>query len=242
MPTFQYGTTSIDYHVSYSPVKKDVTIAVAWHTGVSVVAPENVPPERINAVLRLKAPWILRRLAEFEEIKPQLTHHEFISGEKFPYLGRQYRLKVKTIDNASNGTLTFQSGRFIATVPKSSSPSWREEHLRQAFRVWYIEHGTAKVQQRMSLFAPRLGLEPSKVVVKDQQARWGSCTKNGTINVNWRVLMAPMRIADYVIVHELGHMIHANHSSDFWAFISSVMPDYDERKEWLRVNGATLTI
>ncbi|KPV43178.1 M48 family metallopeptidase [Alicyclobacillus ferrooxydans] len=242
MPTFQYGTTSIDYHLSHSPSKKDVTIAVEWHTGVSVVAPENITHERIDTVLRGKAPWILRRLAEFEEIKPQLTHREFISGEKFPYLGRQYRLKVLTVDDASETKLTFQNGRFTATVPKSSLPSWREEHLRQAFRVWYIEHGTAKVQQRMKLFAPRLGLEPSKVVVKDQQARWGSCTKNGTININWRILMAPMRIVDYVVVHELGHMIHADHSSDFWTVVSSVMPDYDERKEWLRVHGPTLQL
>lgn len=242
MPTFQYGTTSIDYQLQHNPTKKDVTIAVDWVTGVSVVVPENIDEERIETVLRRKAPWILRRLAEFEAIKQQTTHHEFISGEKFPYLGRQYRLKVIAVENASAETLTFQNGRFTATVPKSSLPSWREEHLRQAFRVWYIEHGSAKVQQRMKLFAPRLGLEPSNVVVKDQQARWGSCTNNGTININWRILMAPMRIVDYVVVHELGHMLHANHSSDFWAVVSSVMPDYDERKEWLRVNGATLQL
>ncbi|WP_258112167.1 M48 family metallopeptidase [Alicyclobacillus sp. SP_1] len=168
MPTFQYGTTSIDYLLRYSPTKKDVTIAVDWASGVSVVVPDDIEQERIHAVLRQKAPWILRRLAEFEEIKQQTTHHEFISGEKFPYLGRQYRLRVIAVDNASDETLTFQSGRFIATVPKSSSPSWREEHLRQAFRDWYIQHGSAKVQQRMKLFAPRLGLEPSKVVVKDR--------------------------------------------------------------------------
>lgn len=94
----------------------------------------------------------------------------------------------------------------------------------------------------MRLFAPRLGVMPTKVVVKDQQARWGSCTKNGTININWRILMAPMRIIDYVIIHELSHMIHADHSSDFWKVVSSVMPDYDERKEWLRVHGATLQL
>jgi predicted metal-dependent hydrolase len=242
MPTFQYGTTFIDYQLQPSPTKKDVTIAVDWASGVSVVVPVDIEQERIHAVLRQKAPWILRRLAEFEEIKPQSTRHEFISGEKFPYVGRQYRLKVRNVDNAPDVTLTFKSGRFIATVPKSSSPSWRSEHLREAFRQWYIAHGSAKVHQRMKLFAPRLGLEPSKVIVKDQQARWGSCTKNGTININWQILMAPMRIVDYVVVHELGHMIHADHSSDFWTVVSSVMPDYDERKEWLRVNGATLQL
>lgn len=242
MPTFQYGTTIIDYHLNHRPTKKDVTIAIDWTTGVSVVVPENIDQHRIETVLRRKAPWILRRLAEFQEIKPQTTHHEFIGGEKFPYLGRQYRLKVIALDNASDVSLTFPNGRFTATVPTSSTPSWREEHLRQVFRDWYIRHGATKVQQRMKLFATRLGLEPSKIVIKDQQTRWGSCTKNGTININWRILMAPMRIVDYVIVHELGHMIHADHSSEFWTVVASVMPDYDERKDWLRVNGPTLQL
>ncbi|MDP9729600.1 M48 family metallopeptidase [Alicyclobacillus sp. TC] len=242
MPTFTYGTTTIKYTMRHQSSKRDCTITVDWKTGVSVVVPDEFDQEHIDAVLRRKAPWILRRLIEFSEIKPLSTRHEFISGEKFPYLGRQYRLKVLARDDVSDVSLAFQNGRFVATVPKSSSPTWRGEHLRKAFRDWYITHGAVKVQQRIRLFAPRLGLEPSKVVIKDQQARWGSCTKNGTINVNWRVLMAPMRIVDYVVVHELGHMIHADHSAEFWTVVASVMPDYDERKEWLRVHGAMLDL
>jgi predicted metal-dependent hydrolase len=241
MPKLEYGNTSIEYLLIQKSSKKDVTIAVDWATGVSVIAPENIEENRLNLVLRRKAPWILRKLAGFREIYPQSTHHEFISGEKFPYLGRQYRLKVMAGDS-SDASLIFHNGRFIATAPQMSSSTWREEHLRQAFRDWYITHGTIKVQKRLKLFAPRLGVRPTKVVIKDQQARWGSCTKNGTINVNWRILMAPMRIVDYVIVHELGHMIHADHSSEFWAVVSSVMPDYDERKEWLRVHGLALQL
>jgi predicted metal-dependent hydrolase len=242
MPTFTYGTTSIDYLIHHNPDKRDCTIAVDWKTGVSVVVPVDIDQERIDAVLKRRAPWILRKLADFREIKPLCTRHEFISGEKFPYLGRQYRLKVIAEDTSADASLTFQNGRFIAVIPKSSSPTWREDHLRQAFSNWYLSQGLSKVKQRMKLFAPRLGLEPYKVVVKEQQSRWGSCTKKGAININWKILMAPMRIVDYVIVHELGHMIHADHSVEFWSVVSSVMPDYDERKEWLRIHGATLQL
>ena len=242
MPTFQYGTTSIEYCIGYSPAKKDVTIAIDWTTGVSISVPENIDEEHIHEVLKRKAPWILRRLAEFREIKPVSTNHEFISGEKFPYLGRQYRLKVIASDDVSDVSLSFQNGRFIATVPRSSSPVWRQEHLQLAFRDWYVAHGYNKIQKRIKLFAPRLGVNPNKLVIKDQQARWGSCTKNGTISINWQILMAPMRIVDYVIVHELGHMIHADHSSDFWTVVASIIPDYDQRKDWLRIHGATLKL
>ncbi|MFD2171025.1 M48 family metallopeptidase [Tumebacillus lipolyticus] len=242
MPTIKYGTTSIDYRIRYSPSKKEVTISIDWITGVSVVVPENIDQERIQSALQRKAPWILRKLVELREIKSLSTHHEFISGEKFPYLGRQYRLKVIAAEDISDVSLAFQNGRFIASVPRLSTPAWRQERLRVAFRDWYITHGYNKVQQRIKRFAPRLGVNPSKIVIKEQQARWGSCTKNGTININWRILMAPMRIVDYVIVHELGHMIHPDHSSDFWTVVASIMPDYDQRKDWLRVHGATLEL
>ena len=242
MPTFRFGTTDVDYSVRHQPDKPDITIAVDWTNGLSVVAPEGIEHQQIEATLKRKARWILRKLAEFEEIRPSTTKYEFISGEKFPYLGRQYRLTVLKREDVDDVTMMFQNGRFVATTPSACDAVWREERFRRAFRQWCISHGHPKVQQRIELFAPRLGLHPSKVVVKDQQSRWGSCTKNGTININWKVLMAPMRIVDYVVVHELGHMVHADHSSEFWTVVSSVMPDYDERKEWLRVHGPTLYI
>ena len=242
MPTFTYGTTNIKYTVQQRPSKRDCTITVDWQSGVSVTAPEGVDTDRIDAVLKRKAAWILRRLEEFREIKPLSTRREFVSGEKFPYLGRQYRLKVTAESGADDVVLAFNNSRFLATVPVASTPEWRAQRLQSAFQHWYVTHGHAKVAQRMRLYAPRLGLELTKIVVKDQRARWGSCTKGGAINVNWRVLMAPMRIVDYVIVHELSHMIHADHSSEFWTTVQSVMPDYDERKEWLRIHGATLEL
>jgi len=176
MPTFTYGTTSIEYTIRHQPSKRDCTIAIDWKNGVSVVAPNEIDQERIDAVLKRKAPWILRKLAQFREIKQLSTHHEFISGEKFPYLGRQYRLKVIAGD-VSDLSLTYQNGRFVAVVPTSSSPTWRQERLREAFLQWYILHGLIKVQQRIKQFAPRLGLEPSKVVIKDQQSRWAVALK-----------------------------------------------------------------
>ncbi|ADG06445.1 M48 family metallopeptidase [Kyrpidia tusciae] len=242
MPTFTYGNRSIDYRLEYKHHKRDCTISVDWRTGVTVIVPENVDPARIEAVIQRKAPWILRKLSELGEIKPLSTRLQFISGEKLPYLGRQYRLRVVAAEDIAGVSFTFQNGRFLAGVPKSSSADWREERLRQAFREWCIRHGAAKVRQRVQLFAPRLGLHPAKVVVKEQKSRWGSCTKNGTININWRILMAPMRIVDYVVVHELAHMIHRNHSPDFWSVVASVLPDYAERKEWLRVHGPALEV
>lgn len=241
MPSFQYGTTHIEYTLQVKEGKKDVSISVDQRDGVQVFIPPTVTPETTEEILRKKAPWILSKLNELAELCTETGKREFLSGEKLPYLGRNYRLKVFSSSDASDAKVRFQNGRFVAEVPPGVSETWKQHRLRESFKQWYIQHGTIKVQERIQLFAPRMECLPSKLVIKDQENRWGSCTKNGTININWKILMAPMRIVDYVVVHELAHLKYPDHSSSFWSAVQSVLPDYDNRKEWLRIHGPTLT-
>ena len=99
-----------------------------------------------------------------------------------------------------------------------------------------------RLNERVSAYTSKVSVEPKAVVVKNQMKRWGSCTSEGTLYLNWRIIMAPMSVVDYVIVHELTHMQTPDHSSAFWKDVSKVLPDYERRKEWLRVNGPTLQI
>jgi predicted metal-dependent hydrolase len=242
MPKFQFGNTIIDYDIKHSPSRNDITIAVDWVDGVSIVVPQDTDQITIDLALHKKAGWILNKLADFREIKMLSSHREFISGEKFGYLGRQYRLKVTKDESVSEASLIFRNSRFFAVVPMSFDDSLRQKHLYDLFRKWYITHGLIKIHNRIKLYSARMECYPSKVVVKEQQARWGSCTKNKTININWKILMAPMRVVDYVLVHELAHIQYPDHSNDFWSKVESILPDYQERKEWLRVNGPTLDL
>lgn len=241
MPSLKYGTTSIQYYISYKEGKNDVTISVDRIEGVHVIAPPNVNGEKIDEVLRKKAPWILGKLNEISEIRKDISKREFLSGEKLPYLGRNYRLKIITSPDSKDATVVFHNGRFVAMIPHGVSDNWRQARLRNEFKKWYIEHGHQKIQERLRLFCPRMECYPTKIIVKEQENRWGSCTKNGTININWRILMAPMRVVDYVIVHELAHLKYPDHSFEFWNTVQAILPDYDNRKEWLRIHGPTLT-
>lgn len=240
MYSFQYGKTTIDYSVEYLKGKKDVSLSVCLTEGVKLVAPEGIDFEKLNTILHKKAPWILKKRYELEEVIDTPLAREYVSGEKFAYLGRHYRLKVLKNENIHTSILNFKQGRFIAETPAHITDSERRNELKQLFKEWYISHGYKKVEERLKFYCPKMELEPAKVGFKEQQKRWGTCTKEGAVYLNWRILMAPMSVVDYVLVHELAHIKHMDHSTDYWRFVRSILPDYEQRKEWLRINGPTL--
>ncbi|WML26279.1 SprT family zinc-dependent metalloprotease [Neobacillus sp. OS1-33] len=240
MQNFKYGTTTIDFSIEYKKDKKDVSLSVCLNEGVKLVAPEGIDFDKIKTILHKRAPWILKKKFELEEIVDSPTPKEYISGEKFGYLGRQYTLKVYKNEHLKKPELAFKQGRFIAEIPPKMADEERQTKLSQLFKDWYVTHGNKKVEERLKIYCPKMELEPSKVVLKEQQKRWGTCTKDGAIYLNWRIMMAPMSVVDYVIVHELAHLKYPNHSTDYWNFVRSILPDYNQRKEWLRINGPIL--
>ncbi|WP_394173994.1 M48 family metallopeptidase [Guptibacillus hwajinpoensis] len=241
MPQFQFGTTTIEYSLNVNDEKKDVSIAVEWLEGVRVTAPTNLDTKQLETILHKKAPWIIEKIDGFNQIETFASEKEFLSGEKLPYLGRNYRLKVTREVDASPA-LTFHQGKFYLTVAADTQPCERIATAKELFQKWYISHGQQKIQQRLALYSPKLNLYPKKIEVRNQNTRWGSCTPGGNININWRIMMAPMNIVDYLVVHELAHLKHPNHSTEYWRLVESVLPDYKDRKEWLRINGPSLTI
>lgn len=237
----KYGTTIIEYKLIRKPNKKDISITVDLHEGVQVIAPDSVSQERLDEILYQKAPWILKKQYAFREMEDEAAPLEFLSGEKIRYLGRAYRLKV-TKRNSDQPSLLFKNGRFLATLPLGYSQEQQTEELKRLCIDWYKAQGTSKLKERLKRYSKLTELTPSSVVLKDQEKRWGSCTKKGELLINWRIMMAPLRIVDYVLVHEMAHLKVPDHSEAFWSYLRSIMPDYEERKEWLRINGPRLTL
>lgn len=240
MNHIHYGNTVLYYTLLKKYVNK-VKITIDLINGITVTAPSDITEDKLNKILYKKAPWILKKWFEFEEIASSPTPKEFISGEKFQYIGRGYKIKINSSVD-STPTLIFNQGKFIASVPAEMSDVDRRDALRSLLQQWYIAAGQAKINERLKLYSAKLGVTPSKLVIKDQKMRWGTCTDQHAIYINWRVMMAPMRVIDYVLVHELAHIKYSNHSSEYWQFVRSILPDYEDRKDWLRVNGPLLTL
>lgn len=239
--SYTYGSTNIPYLLIRAAGAKAVKITVELEHGVEVTIPAELDEAQINAVLRKKAPWILEKLHALEQIALPTSPKEFISGEKFSLLGYAHMLVLE--ERAERKPfVVMRGGQLIVTVMPGLTLWDRRALVRDTLQRWYMRQAEQKLPQQIALYATKLNVYPEKVVVRDLDKRWGSCTPRGTITLNWRLVMAPIQIVDYIAVHELCHLRVPNHSPEFWGLMRMVLPDYEERREWLRLNGPTFTL
>ncbi|KGP74488.1 zinc metalloprotease [Pontibacillus yanchengensis Y32] len=238
MPLLKYGTTNIDYEIHHQE-RSDMKISVDLVNGVEIYAPKSLEDEKLEKLLQKKAPWIKTKLNELNEVEHFTSKKEFVSGEKLPYLGRNYKLKVHR-EAVNHASIYYYQGKFIATVPQK----WSQEEIQQTLELqlidWYRKHGMMKIKERAEYYQNLLGVTPNSINLRTQHKRWGTCTPKGDIYLNWRIVMAPVKVIDYVMVHELSHLLVAEHNQEFWNTVISILPDYEERKEWLRIHGMEL--
>ena len=189
---------------------------------------------RLDAIVTRKAAWIVQRLRRAERHGPTPASREFVSGESVLYLGRHYRLKVQP---GETGVAMLRGGWLHVPAPLGAQQA---AHVRAALVAWLRRHAAERLPERVEAWRAKAGVSPSRVVVADQRKRWGSCDQRGTIRLNWRIVQAPMRLVDYVVVHELVHLRHRGHGRDYWQAVGRVMPDYERRREELRQCGFAL--
>ncbi|MGR5412854.1 M48 family metallopeptidase [Vibrio astriarenae] len=202
---------------------------------VTLVAPRKLPLERIEQVVADKHRWIIEKLAH-AALATSSSSNQFVSGEAYPYLGRNYRLKVLTGDLAPTKLV---NGYITVTVP---DPSTQTHYVRRALVNWYKRHADKKIREKVTRYESLVGVETGVVRTKEFKSRWGSCTPYGDLEFNWVIVMAPNRVVDYVVVHELCHLLHHDHSPQFWKEVERVMPDYKDHREWLKQNGHGLVV
>lgn len=236
-----FGTTRIAYAVERSARRrKTVAVAVEPDGRVRVRAPLHAPAAEIDAIVRKKARWIVERRRRQEELPPSPGRREWVSGETFLYLGRQYRLKVRPASSGGGEPVRLRGGWLEVTVDASLTAPARASAVRSSLVGWYRAHAARRLPERVEELKPRVGVEPSGVLVREPRRRWGSCDARGTLRFNWRIVQAPRRLIDYVVVHELVHLVHPEHSREFWAALGTAMPDYEARRESLRRLGRRL--
>lgn len=220
-----------EFTVIRSEKRKKLTITVERDRNIIVHAPSHTTDEIINQVVESKRRWIHEKVNHQQKYQnlPHPPGKELVNGESALYLGRQYQIEI--VKNGL-GEIRFAQ-RFM--IPLSYA-------LRKkgAMREWYMAQAKVKIPPRVPKHAQELGVEFNKAKIVDNRYRWGSCTVRDNINLNWRLIKAPMFVIDYVIVHELAHLLEANHTSTFWNIIRAHIPKMEQAKSWLSENGQIL--
>jgi predicted metal-dependent hydrolase len=239
-PTNQVTSKIIEYidsngivaEVKRTNRTKSATISVE-EGKVCVVVPRQLENERITKLLKDKNRWIKEKIALHRDAQPKSTK-QFVSGESFSYLGRNYRLKVH---QGNYQPIKLINGRFAITLRAGAD---NPDLIQDSLLSWYKQHAELKFNEKAKRYSKMMNVKFNSVGLKDYKSRWGSCSVEGDITFNWKVIMAPNRIVDYVVVHELCHLIHHDHSAKFWREVERIMPDYAECKNWLKQHGANL--
>lgn len=223
--TIIFGSKEIRYTLLYQE-RKSLGITVHPDKTVTVKAPLEAPLERIEALLRKRAPWILKQQRYFLAFEPLTPARKYINEESHLYLGRKYRLRI--LDAAADSVKI--NGGFLEVRTRNRAKT------KDVLWNWYKEKATIKFKE---IAAPWLeqfkkyGVEPSHILIKQMEMRWGSCTPNAKIILNTELVKAPKGCIEYVIVHELCHLVHHNHSSAFFELQTKEMPDWMKWKERL---------
>jgi len=219
-------TSSVPYRVRRSDRARRVRVSVDAHSGVEVVLPRTSPQSAAAAAVVELRPWIERRLAEAREVQAAIAAR----GAAVPYLGTNLTLRAepgRTRAHRRGDTL------LVPAEPEGAAP---------AIERWYRRMARREIGPRLDLAAGALQAEYTSLTIRNQRTRWGSCSSGGAMSFNWRLLLAPEPVLDYVVWHEACHLRVMDHSPRFWSVLAEHCPGYDVHRRWLRSQGNTLVL
>ena len=262
---FQYKDEEIEFDIIRSK-RKTICIKIDGNGHVTVSSPLRTSKEYILQVVQNKGYWIVKKQAEIIKRGLKKIAREFTEGNTFMYLGEEYPLHLIFDENKKDITIGLndkaydeQSKCIISNIDTNSENNLERgvfkgkrfiihtnttdvEKMKIAFEQWYRAETLRIVTERINYYSDNFKDKVTNIRVKEQKRRWASCTGKNAILFNWRISMARADVLDYIVVHEMCHMDHRNHSKDFWNRVEGIMPNYREKHDWLKINGMNLGI
>lgn len=223
--SIQYGATLIEYDIEFVD-RKTLGIKVLPNGTVSLKAPINATLDDIRNKVHHRAAWILRQKRYYESFGTPTTERQYISGESHLYLGRQYMLKIKQ----GRSNVVHYQNNILEVVCQNKKEAGR------VLQLWYLERAQIKFPEYAKPIIEQFkayGVQPKSVGIRKMEKRWGYCTLDGNIYLNPRLICAPRCCIEYVITHELCHLVHRNHTKEFYALLSKEMPHWEKWKNKL---------
>lgn len=222
---------TVPYTLTISDRARQPRLIVAPGTGLRVVAPQGYDCHRLLDFIHRRQGWILKHLDRFAAL-PAVPAADAPLPEEIAFLGALHAVRV-TVKAGKRATVVHDGQAFAITVPEAAL-------ARPALEAWLRAAARFAIAAQVASRGAEMGLAYGRVAIRDQKTRWGSCSRAGNLNFNWRLILAPSAILDYVVVHELAHRVEMNHSARFWRVVARYCPAYNEHRAWLRTQGAAL--
>ncbi|AET67137.1 putative metal-dependent hydrolase [Desulfosporosinus orientis DSM 765] len=228
---------AIPYEERRSTRYRRITLSM-FEDRLRVSAPKYVSAKQLQDVIVSKREWILKNwLIKQDKLKEPV---EFVDGEHFLYKGNTLQLKV--IKYPHKMPRVFREGQVLKVyLPQGLPEEDRNANIKAALLVWYKAQARKVLLDKLEMHAKKMKVVFHMVRLKEQKTIWGSCSSKGNLNLNWRIIMAPEAAMDYIIIHELSHLTHLNHSKEFWERVGEFMPDYKHWRKWFKDHGQELT-
>jgi hypothetical protein len=218
---------TIPYIIKRSTRAKHVRLEVRQETGLTVVIPKSYKIGQIPDLLEAKGSWILAKLAKYGKVQPLCADKGVKSGDAIPYLGRDLEV-VKRQNRRNADSVKLEQNRLVVSLRSATS------RLNLVLEQWYRMQAAKLIKERADKLSARLGLTYNRIIIRGQKTRWGSCSHKGNLSFNWKLIMAPEPVIDYVIIHELAHLKEMNHTKRFWELVAEHCPRWYEHKKWLK--------
>ncbi len=232
------GPLSFSLRKSY---RRSISISVQLNGAVQVSAPFSFSEKKVFDLIHKKIEWITKKIAEFRLLKQKLTR-VYDSDQEFLFLGEKWNLIVHE-ENIKRAKIDLIDRSWVVVVPKGLDPEKKQMCVKAKLFDWYRKKAQEIIVARVGHYAAKLNVEPSKIIVKTQKRMWGVCHHHSRkIYFNWQIVLSPLIVIDYVVIHELCHLIHANHSKRFWNKVQSIMPDYKIHQKWLKDNAGDVQL
>lgn len=236
--SIQHGSASIEYYVIRTGRIKTSEVIVDSDR-IEVRTPIAKSLEETRNLIRGKAEWILKKQYEYRHAIHQIRKPTFGENSTLPYLGKNYPLKINK--NQTKSRLRFIDNEFIVDITKANITKETKLQINELYKEWLNENAYPILWAKVQSIAKKVGINIQKISIKKNlKSRWGSVTKNNTINFNIHLIKAPEDVIDYIVLHEICHLEIKGHSHHYWELVHRYLPDYQEKIDWLNINGIVL--
>ncbi|NTU73612.1 M48 family metallopeptidase [Candidatus Roizmanbacteria bacterium] len=242
-----HATSEIIIDGKAIPYKVEKTRSRKWSVGFKVTpegivvrAPMLVPDIAIRLILKNKQNWIVKQLNKIHKQESPAAH-KYINGEVFSFFGNPYILEIRESLDYLRPIVMLETDHLVVCLPLIVQEN-KNKKIKELIKNWYLKEGKRIMNEKSEYFATILGMKFNALHLKEVSSIWGSCSRDQNLSFSWKLTLAPKNVSDYVVIHEVCHLVHKHHGKQFWECVKKFEPNYKERIKWLKENSHTLVL